>query len=776
MALKAASNAISFLIVAGCFANSAQAQHVFVEPPSFSPISAKATSPASGCVASTTVDATGKKHYQLNIAWTDPASTTINNPGADASLREPPRDHLRLRSYDGCLTGPVIEAQQGETLFVDLANGLIEPGGAADPTCQSPVHNQPNCFNTVNLHFHGYHGSPRSEIMVRNGQRTLVSSDDIFVETQPGGTQAYEYAVGADHPAGTFWYHAHRHGSTAVQVSSGMVGPLIVRGRRTLADVAAGRAARADIDTILPSRVARERIWMFQQISYACLDPNGRVVTRRPAAPGQPAPPPADLVWHCVDDAALGSAVGTLQNFDEQIGGPGDWDNSGRYTAVNGEVQPVLGSQGEIHAGDVERWRLVHGGIRNAVNVRIVAVTDSNTMRGRVHSMLTQPGLFVVNADSVNKALSRFDFNDPKSLLRLGIPAITRAAGPKAAAALLRAVCDGPVVRHVAIAEDGLTRQEARERTVSFLQPGYRSDILVAFPKGGFYCVLDEAAPGTARPGPGAVNGFPPDKSVKLIATVEVANGSPITSVNGAADTKGLYAKYILGRITDLSTGLSIAQSARVRSGNLSEFAFQATFNAPGEPQPDRAVRNLDYRIQFGPNGPTGFGWTDTADGTGFKQHDANDIPFQPVLGSTETWRLSADFTHIHHIHVNPFQIVDILDNGASIFRAGGPCDQPTGSDPPTIAGDGDIAQFCDMKGVFKDTVFVKGSGSGAPTRFVVVVKTKYEDFTGIFVLHCHILDHEDQGMMANVCIREDGKPCVPGPHALGASPHRHQH
>jgi FtsP/CotA-like multicopper oxidase with cupredoxin domain len=30
-------------------------------------------------------------------------------------------------------------------------------------------------------------------------------------------------------------------------------------------------------------------------------------------------------------------------------------------------------------------------------------------------------------------------------------------------------------------------------------------------------------------------------------------------------------------------------------------------------------------------------------------------------------------------------------------------------------------------------------------------LRTRYEDFKGKFVLHCHILDHEDQGMMQAV-------------------------
>merc|ERR1719230_514897 len=38
----------------------------------------------------------------------------------------------------------------------------------------------------------------------------------------------YEYEIPKDHPSGTFWYHPHLHGSSALQVASGMVGALIV--------------------------------------------------------------------------------------------------------------------------------------------------------------------------------------------------------------------------------------------------------------------------------------------------------------------------------------------------------------------------------------------------------------------------------------------------------------------------------------------------------------------------------------------------------------------
>lgn len=60
--------------------------------------------------------------------------------------------------------------------------------------------------------------------------------------------------------------------------------------------------------------------------------------------------------------------------------------------------------------------------------------------------------------------------------------------------------------------------------------------------------------------------------------------------------------------------------------------------------------------------------------------------------------------------------------------------------------------EYADLKGEWKDTILVKKG-------YTIVFRTKYEQFTGKFVLHCHILDHEDQGMMENVEITADGKP-----------------
>ena len=76
--------------------------------------------------------------------------------------------------------------------------------------------------------------------------------------------------------------------------------------------------------------------------------------------------------------------------------------------------------------------------------------------------------------------------------------------------------------------------------------------------------------------------------------------------------------------------------------------------------------------------------------------------------------------------------------------------------------------QYRSLKGVWKDTLWIKNVAppGQSPGKYTVVVRTHYRRYIGDFVLHCHILDHEDQGMMQNVRIAlPDGDGGVANPH-----------
>jgi FtsP/CotA-like multicopper oxidase with cupredoxin domain len=116
------------------------------------------------------------------------------------------------------------------------------------------------------------------------------------------------------------------------------------------------------------------------------------------------------------------------------------------------------------------------------------------------------------------------------------------------------------------------------------------------------------------------------------------------------------------------------------------------------------------------------------------KPYDPTRIDRVLPLGGVEEWTLTS-FTnppvgHPFHIHVNAFQIKKILNRQGEDVVNGEPND-------PLYAG---------LKDVWKDTIFVKPG-------YRVVMRTRYQRYIGDFVLHCHILDHEDQGMMQNIRI-----------------------
>jgi hypothetical protein len=139
-----------------------------------------------------------------------------------------------------------------------------------------------------------------------------------------------------------------------------------------------------------------------------------------------------------------------------------------------------------------------------------------------------------------------------------------------------------------------------------------------------------------------------------------------------------------------------------------------------------------------------------------------------PVLGAQEVWELvnNTDEMHNFHIHQSKFRLADAtLDDGVpSGLTAVVSTDPNCDSDPTKGA-------FCDPLGVvgssvpdaggavpdrvvdmWHDTIPVPPRSSpGHPGRVFVSIPFKAPQQEGRFVFHCHILEHEDGGMMAPI-------------------------
>lgn len=625
------------------------------------------------------------------------ATYQLYNPSTNAF------DTVNMRSYNGCPVGPTISIKTGSTLTLNFTNNLPQNPTDTCPASTIPgiEHITPHCFNDTNIHTHGLHVSPMDP--ADNVLLTVHPKADVQANPALGAYQhKYVYKIPADHPSGTFWYHAHLHGSTAIDVSSGMAGVLIVRGSRQARSTQAGSA---DIDTILKRRLLplplREHVLLFQQIEYACFSD---------ATSSTPLLDPTTGEWTCP-----AGKIGQIRGYNNQLGfifdtrvgqPPGansSWIVSGHYTQINGVVQPVFPSALTfVPAGEVRRFRMVHGGNRDTINVKIVranlavlGVADSTSL----------------SAAQVNAATNT------------AANALSNSRTKASQTITLDRVCSGEVVKQLEFAEDGITMTSMLEKDVNAMNPGYRSDVLVAFPSPGLYCVLDEAAPSSQT-----INFRPTATKVKDRRLLSLARVGP--GVNIPNTTEGSHSKYwvyIRNQLVAANPLLPSTVKSQLNSLQLTAFAPTAEVDGPIE-----QVNNATFDIKL----PTGF----TINGDGY---DPAAIPVTGTLGTTDEWNITASpfAPHMFHIHINKFKIMDIKNGTTSIFDANGDCN----------SGEGTDTEYCHLKGVVRDTLFIKAG-------YTLTMRTVYEDYTGEFVMHCHILDHEDRGMMENVQVVTKGQ------------------
>ncbi|MET8168583.1 multicopper oxidase domain-containing protein [Streptomyces sp. NPDC005329] len=201
---------------------------------------------------------------------------------------------VTTRTYEGTIPGPTLRVRPGDSLEITQVNALPPNADATHADAMHQDMNIPHDFNTFNLHTHGLHVDPTGE--ADNIYRTFEPSET------PEGTTTYHSVVDvpADHPAGTFWYHPHHHGSTATQLLNGMGGLLVVEG---------------DIDEVPEIAAAKDVVVFINELKLS----GGRV---------------PDLTSHGVYDDIVSTFL------------------------VNGVKNPVL----TIAPGEVQRWRVVNAG------------------------------------------------------------------------------------------------------------------------------------------------------------------------------------------------------------------------------------------------------------------------------------------------------------------------------------------------------------------------------------------------------------------------------
>lgn len=244
------------------------------------------------------------KVIELNVEYTKPADTKIAGCG------------VKLRSYNGKLVGPTLRVKPGDTLKLKVTNSLgpAKPDMTLQNVCDNP-HNSfggsplPTNFNCTNLHTHGLHVSPKGFADNVLALIPPITSND----TDNPNPRNIVIPIPANHMPGTEWYHPHVHGSTGIQVASGMEGAIIVEDDpnttpKSILDASEG-----------------EKIFMIQDIPY---DDQGQID----------------------DFLSLGDDRSYVRD---------------RYLMVNGQIAPVITMQ----PGQVQRWRFIDSSFHRTVQL-----------------------------------------------------------------------------------------------------------------------------------------------------------------------------------------------------------------------------------------------------------------------------------------------------------------------------------------------------------------------------------------------------------------------
>lgn len=217
-----------------------------------------------------------------------------------------------LRTYNGALIGPTFRVKPDTVMNVTVENRL--PTGNPCPMHHS---NTPGMgFNITNLHVHGLHVSPKG------------NSDNVLLQLCPGDKPfPYQFNLpgSSKQPPGTNWFHSHLHGSTALQVSSGTEGAIIVEGGQ---------------DSLPQIAATKEQVMMLQEIAY--------------------------------------DEQGVIESYDNL----GAWDYNERAITINGQVAPLI----SMRPGEVQYWRLIDGGVAESMPLY---VTDGHGTYVPLHEIAT---------------------------------------------------------------------------------------------------------------------------------------------------------------------------------------------------------------------------------------------------------------------------------------------------------------------------------------------------------------------------------------------------
>jgi len=529
-----------------------------------------------------------------------------------------------LRVHDGVAPGKTIHVMPGGSIELELINCLREPLGFNGPEALNKYH----IPNSTNIHTHGPHISGESP------------GDNVFLNLGPGNSSNYVYEFNENHMPGTFWYHPHLHGSSALQVGQGAAGMLIV-----------DHPADYDIPDVIKDMPEHQMV--FQHMSLDILRESSSISD--------------DEVTNWVDhNFNMTNTTTDLTNF----------------MLVNMQFLPEV----TMEVDKWYRWRMAMSSVRESISF----LSQSGNCE---FQLLAKDGIYLADA--------------PRT-----VPAVILSPGNKADVA-------------VRCSEIGL---EYMNTTNLAFNPDF--------------------------------GGFNPETQYAQSAAQEDMEYPDVPDLVGNFHDPELQPVVMVINVIALAGGMMPDDDLEpftvptpcylVDLRDLDEDDIDGTFineywcKSPGVQQWPAVSDPDDTCGVFGPYGVGG----------GFNpgnQSFENLIPYSDSstyindfeVGSIQEIDLVGVLFHPYHQHINPFQIQEVFNDAAPDL------------DPDTYTAE--AVKIWYQVGDWQDTLQYPSLTSDGRTRATFAkIRFQVDQFTGHMLQHCHLLFHEDQGMMAQYDMRGD--------------------
>ena len=586
---------------------------------------------------------------------------------------------------------PTLQVAPGETLVIHLENGL------KDLTVRD--------FYDPNYAARGaavpLDPAPLSESPINLHTHGLHvsprgNSDNVLLHMPAGTANTYVYRIPVDHPQGAYWYHPHLHTLTAAHVYFGLAGLLTI-GR------ADGNLPVVTQQAIPIRNMALQYNFVFDRQGPAPQFNNANwpqfVSTLEPPAPGalaagtyRPVLAPVNFM-----QARPGTQFATVW-----YAGPLSINNMrGRFQFIPNSLQSFTAAAGSAGNVPADPARPDH--------LRDVQFTVNGQFQPTLRSKPGQTEIWVLSNIS--------------DIAYMNVRLTETATGRHPKIAILGQ--DGnpsPVVRYPTD-EDGtrLLIPPASRFAIAVTMPETGDLVLEMPPLGGG--ARTQNAPGILYTANGTEN--PP----AVLGTLSVAP-SAVSYFDGFF----FFPTQVLARAVPDGGQLTKKDTTK---GTTTVFREGEPLVA-GAPFDDlsRLTPDLTRRILINGGFLNDLASTDDPK-TFIYAFDSGAFPnvplIQPRLGSVEEWAFSNinNDEHPIHVHVNDFQLVAMSD--------------------PTV----DLTLGPLMQGL--DNVNVPAPNLGPEESVIqpgtLSIRTRFLDYAGLFVMHCHRLNHEDNGLMALVNI-----------------------